>query len=71
MLAKKLSMTLKLDGVPRYFCTRYCPPMVVSYNFYNTFVLVRGSGLCLFAEKNLQRINQNLAKANSIKASGL
>ena len=27
MLAKKLSMTLKLDGVPQYFCTRYCPPM--------------------------------------------
>ena len=46
---KKLSMTLKLDGVPRYsvpstngtgtkkvprcFCTRYCPPMVIFLAF--------------------------------------
>ena len=43
---------------------------VVSRKFYNTFVLVRNSGLCLFAEENLQRINQNLAEANCIKASG-
>ena len=43
---------------------------VVSRKFYNTFVLVRDSGLCLFAEKSFQRINQNLAEANSIKASG-
>ena len=43
---------------------------VVSPDFYNTFVLVRDSGLCLFAEKNLQQINQNLAEANCIKASG-
>ena len=42
---------------------------VVSRKFYNTFLLVRDSGLCLFAEKSLQRINQNLAKANCIKAS--
>ena len=43
---------------------------VVSRDFYNTFVLVRDSSLYLFAEKNLQRINQNLAEANCIKASG-
>ena len=43
---------------------------VVSRDSYNTFVLVRDSGLCLFAEKSLQRINQNLAEANCIKASG-
>ena len=42
---------------------------VVSHKFYNTFILVRYSGLCLFAEESLQRINQNLAKANCIKAS--
>ena len=42
----------------------------VSCKFYNTFVLVRDSGLCLFAEESLQRINQNLAEANCIKASG-
>ena len=44
---------------------------VVSRDFYNTFVLVRDNGLCLFAEKSLQRINQNLAEAKCIKASGL
>ena len=43
---------------------------VASRDFYNTFVLVRDSGLCLFAEKSLQRINQNLAETNCIKASG-
>ena len=43
---------------------------VVSREFYNTFVLIRDSGLCLFAEKSLQRNNQNLAEANCIKASG-
>ena len=43
---------------------------VVSRKFYNTFVLVRDSGLCLFAEKSLQRINQNLAETNCIKATG-
>ena len=26
---KKLSMTLELDGVPRYFSTRYGPPLVL------------------------------------------
>ena len=41
---------------------------VVSRKFYNTLVLVRDSGLCLFAEISLQRINQNLAEANYIKA---
>ena len=44
--------------------------LVVSRDFYNTFVLVRDSDLCSFAEKSLQRINQNLAEANCIKASG-
>ena len=62
MLAKKLSMTLKLDGVPRYFmkkvpryrysvpstdgtgngtkkvprylCTRYCPPLKIKNKCY-------------------------------------
>ena len=43
---------------------------VLSRKFYNIFVLVRESGLCLFAEKNLQLINQNLAETNCIKASG-
>ena len=43
---------------------------VVSRKFYNRFVLVRDSGLCFFAEKSLQRINQNLAETNCIRASG-
>ena len=43
---------------------------VVSCKLYDIFVLVRDSGLCLFAEKSLRRINQNLAEANCIKASG-
>ena len=43
---------------------------VVSRDFYNIFLLVRDSGLGLFAEKSLQRINQNLAEANCLKASG-
>ena len=38
MLAKKILMTLKSDGVPRYFikkvpryfCTRYCPPLAIA-----------------------------------------
>ena len=41
---------------------------VVSPKSYNTFVLVRDNGLCLFAEEILQRINQNLAEDNCIKA---
>ena len=43
---------------------------VVSRDFYNTFVLVRDSGLYLFAEKSLLRINQNLAEVNGIKPLG-
>ena len=42
----------------------------MSRKFYNTFVLVRDSSLCLFAEKNLRQINQKLAEINCIKASG-
>ena len=44
---------------------------VVSRKFYNISVSVRDSGICLFAEINIQRINQNLTKANCKKASGL
>ena len=44
---------------------------VVSRRFYNKFVLVRDSGLCLFAEESLQQTNQNLAETSCIKASGL
>ena len=43
---------------------------VVSRKFYNIFVLVRESGLCLFAEKSLRQISQNLAETNCIKVSG-
>ena len=43
---------------------------VVSRELYNTFVLVRDSGLCLFVEKSLQRINPSLVQANCINTSG-
>ena len=43
---------------------------VMSHKFYNILILVRDSGLCLFAEKSLQQINQNIIEANYIKASG-
>ena len=43
---------------------------VVSREFYNTFVLVRDSGLCLFMEKSLRRNNPSLVQANCIKSLG-
>ena len=43
---------------------------VASRKFYNKFVLVRDSGLCLFAEESLRQTNQNLAETKCIKASG-
>ena len=43
---------------------------VVSRELYNTFILVRDCGLCLFVEKSFRQINPSLVQDNCIKASG-
>ena len=42
----------------------------VGREFYNTLVLIRDKGLCMFVEKSLQRITQAFFQIISIKPSG-
>ena len=51
MLAKKLSMTLNLDGVPRYFCIRYCPPLGLLLFAYQLDLLFFYQGELVWSEE--------------------
>ena len=62
-LSRSADFALHWQSVEENFCRLWV-------EFCNTFVLIRDSGLCLFLEKGLQRINPSLGQANCIKASG-
>ena len=57
---KKLSMTLELDRVPRYFSTRYCPPLI----FFKALNLKTSISLSLMIR------NTSIEKVSSFKLSG-